>query len=403
MSFALSAAQARRVAIAAQGLDRPRPTSVNLGGVDRMIQRLGVLQIDSVNVLQRAHYLPLQARLGAYDSSLLDRATGTRPRRAVEYWAHVAAFIPVDLWPTFGFRMAEYREKGHPWWGSGHTQADEILAQLKDRGPCTARDLDDGAKRAKEHWGWNWSEAKRALEYLFLAGDVAVAGRTSQFERIYDLPERVLPSSVLNAAPVTREDAHRDLVRRAAGALGVASATCLADYYRLGAAETKAAIATLVESGDLMATQVEGWNRPTYVATTARVPRSSSSRALLAPFDPLIWERRRTEALFSFRYRIGIYTPAEQREHGYYVLPFLLGDRLVARVDLKADRGTSRLMVQAAFAEPDAPSNTAEELAGELRAMADWLALEHIVIAARGDLAPRLATVAGVSAADHTS
>lgn len=388
----LSAQQARRVAIAAQGLDAPRLNRIDLGTVDRAIRRLGVLQIDSVNVLQRAHYLPLYSRLGAYDPVLLDRATGSRPRRAVEYWAHVAAFIPVDLWPVFADRMARYRAEGHPWWGSGHTQADEILARIRDLGPSTARQLDDGQTRSKENWGWNWSDAKRALEYLFLAGDLAVAGRTSQFERIYDLPERVLPAEVLRQPAWPAADAHLALVRRASRALGVASATCLADYYRLRVADAKKAIATLVESGELLPARVEGWAKPTYLHADARLPRKAGARALLAPFDPLIWERDRTESLFGFRYRIGIYTPAAQREHGYYVLPFLLGDRLVARVDLKADRSASVLRVQASFAEEDAPPDTAAELAVALRGMAAWLGLSSVRVEPQGDLAVALAT-----------
>ncbi|MGN6721492.1 MAG: winged helix-turn-helix domain-containing protein [Marmoricola sp.] len=388
----LSTAQARRVAIAAQGLDRARPVTVNLGTIDRAIQRLGVLQIDSVNVLQRAHYLPLYSRIGTYAPDLLDRATGRAPRRAVEYWAHVAAFIPVELWPVFTFRMERYRNDGHPWWGGGHTQADDILARVRDLGPRTARELDDGQRRSKENWGWNWSEAKRALEYLFLAGELAVAGRTSQFERIYDLPERVLPSTVLNQAAWSAADAHLELVRRAARALGIASANCLADYYRLRVADAKKAIEVMVESGELLPARVEGWGRPTYLHAEARLPRKTSARALLAPFDPLIWERDRTESIFGFRYRIGIYTPAPKREHGYYVLPFLLGDRLVARVDLKADRSASTLRVLASFAEPDAPADTVIELAAELSSMARWLGLDRVHAEPRGDLGPALAT-----------
>lgn len=387
----LSTAQARRVAIAAQGLDRSRPTSVNLGTVDRAIQRLGVIQIDSVNVLQRAHYLPLYSRLGAYSPELLDRATGRAPRRAVEYWAHVAAFIPVDLWPVFAERMARYRQDGHPWWGSGHSHADEVLARVRDLGPSTARQLDDGQRRSKENWGWNWSEAKRALEYLFLAGELAVAGRTSQFERIYDLPERVLPPTVLNHPTWSASDAHIELVRRAGRALGIASANCLADYYRLAVADAKKAIGVLVESGELLPARVQGWKRPTYLHAQARLPRRTAARALLAPFDPLIWERDRTESLFGFHYRIGIYTPAPKREHGYYVLPLLLGDRLVARVDLKADRPASTLRVLAAFAEVAAPPGTAAELAAELWSMAGWLGLDDVRVEPRGDLAAALA------------
>ncbi|MGN6160724.1 MAG: winged helix-turn-helix domain-containing protein, partial [Marmoricola sp.] len=292
----LSGPQARRIAIAAQGLEGRRPQTVNLGTVDRAIQRQGVLQIDSVNVLQRAHYLPLYSRLGPYRTDLLDRATGRAPRRAVEYWAHVAAFIPVDMWPVFADRMARYRDKGHTWWGAGHSQADEILARVRDLGPSTARQLDDGERRSKENWGWNWSDAKRALEYLFLAGELAVAGRTSQFERIYDLPERVLPASVLSQPPWSAAEAHVEMVRRAARSLGIASAHCLADYYRIGVSEARAAIEVLVESGELLPARVEGWARPSYLHAQARLPRKTSARALLAPFDPLIWERDPTES-----------------------------------------------------------------------------------------------------------
>lgn len=388
-----SQVQARRIAIAAQGLDRVPTASVNLGSIDRAIKRLGVIQIDSVNVLQRAHYLPLHSRLGPYDPSLLDRATGKAPRRAVESWAHVAAFIPTDLWPVFEFRMQRYRERGHPWWGKGHDQAPEILAKVRDLGPSTARDLDDGQQRTKDHWGWNWSEVKHALEYLFLIGDLAVAGRNSQFERIYDLPQRVLPPSALNQPTWSSEAAHLELVRRASRALGIASASCLADYYRLAVADTKVAIGELVESGELLPARVEGWARPAYLHVDARIPRKTAARALLAPFDPLIWERDRTEAIFNFRYRIGIYTPAPKREHGYYVLPFLLGDRLVARVDLKSDRKAGVLRVLAAYAEESAPDSTATELMTALRSMAAWLGLDDIDVADRGDLAPILARV----------
>lgn len=387
----LSVPQARRVAIAAQGLDRPRPRGVNIGTLDRTIGRLGVLQIDSVNVVQRAHYLPLYSRLGAYPPDLLDRASGSAPRRVVEYWGHVAAFIPVELWPVFAFRMAQYRDDGHPWMGKHRSQAREILAQIRDAGPSTARNLENGPRGPKEHWGWNWSEAKRTLEYLFLAGELAVAGRTSQFERIYDLPDRVLPAAVLDGPTWTREAAHLELVRRAARALGIASARCLADYYRLRNDETRKAVAQLVASGELVPAEVEGWSRPAYLHAQARLPRTTRARALLAPFDPLIWERERTEVLFGFRYRIGIYTPAAQREHGYYVLPFLLGEELVARVDLKADRAASSLKVVASFREPDQPERVAVELAAALREMADWLGLERVVVADRGDLAAVLA------------
>jgi len=387
----LSRAQARRIAVAAQGFLDPRHATPDLRTLNRTVRRTGVLQIDSVNVVQRAHYMPLFSRMGPYDTALLDRASGRAPRRLVEYWAHVAAFMPVELWPSMRFRMRHYRDGGHPWMdGRNQALVDSLLAELRERGRRTSRDLDDGLPRRKEQWGWNWSESKKALEYLFLAGELAVAGRTPQFERIYDLPERVIPRAVLEAPEPTDEEAHRELVRRAAISHGVASARCLADYYRMRGAEAGPAISSLVEDGELLPVEVEGWRRPAYLHRDARLPRRVAARALLSPFDPLVWERSRTEALFDFFYRIEIYVPEPQRVHGYYVLPFLLGDRIVARVDLKADRQGRALRVHAAYAEPDAPEETAAELAAELWAMAGWLGLTDVVAANRGDLSGAL-------------
>jgi uncharacterized protein YcaQ len=335
--------------------------------------------------------MPLFSRMGPYDTALLDRASGRSPRRLVEYWAHVAAFMPVELWPSMRFRMRHYRDGGHPWMdGRNQALVENLLAELRERGGRTSRDLDDGLPRRKDHWGWNWSETKKALEYLFLAGELAVAGRTPQFERIYDLPERVIPRAVLEAPIPSDEEAHRELVRRAAMSHGVATARCLADYYRMRGAEATAAIAALVGEGELLPVEVEGWRRPAYLHRDARQPRRVSARALLSPFDPLVWERSRTEALFDFFYRIEIYVPEPKRVHGYYVLPFLLGDRIVARVDLKADRQGGVLRVHAAYAEPGAPEDTATELAAELWAMAGWLGLTDVVAAIRGDLSGAL-------------
>ena len=276
-----------------------------------------------------------------------------------------------------------------------------VLAAVRERGPVSARDLDEefSGPRTKEHWGWNWSEARKVLDYLFLVGDVAIAGRTPSFEVLYDLPERVLPAEVLAAPTPTPQDAARELVRRAARSHGVASAACLADYYRMrlqpsnGQVNARHAIDDLVEAGELQPVRVEGWARPAYLHHEARRPRRVDARALLSPFDPVVWERARTEALFDFRYRIEIYVPAHKRVHGYYVLPFLLGDRIVARVDLKADRPARRLLVQAAWSEAQAPPETAEELVAELGRLARWLDLDEVVIAPRGDLAPRLRAV----------
>ena len=386
----LSRAQARRIAVAAQGFLDPRHATPDLRTLGRTVRRTGVLQIDSVNVLQRAHYMPLFSRMGPYDTGLLDRASGRAPRRLVEYWAHVAAFMPVDLWPHMQHRMRHYREGGHPWMdGRNSSLADSLMAELRERGRRTARDLDDGLPRLKQHWGWNWSEAKKELECLFLAGEVAVAGRTPQFERLYDLPERVIPRAVLAQPVPTDAEAHRELVRRAAVSHGVATARDLRDYYRMHHSQSGPAIESLVEEGELVEVTVEG--RPGYyLHRDARIPRRVEARALLSPFDPLVWERGRTEALFDFFYRIEIYVPEHKRVHGYYVLPFLLGDRIVGRVDLKADRRAGILRVHAAYAEPGAPPETAEQLAVELHSLAGWLGLGDISVASRGDLSAAL-------------
>lgn len=390
----MSRAQARRTALVAQGFRDPRHTVPTMRTFNRTLARTGVLQIDSVNVFTRAHYMPLFSRMGRYDTALLTRAAERRPRRIVEYWAHVAAFMPVDLWPQMRHRMAHYRERGHAWMGLPERRelVTSLLAEISERGACTSRDLDDGLPRKQEHWGWNWSETKKALEYLFLAGEVAVAGRTAGFERLYDLPERVVPHRFLDAPAPTAEEAAVELVRRAAMSHGVGTEHCLRDYYRLqhlpgGGDLARTAVRTLVESGELLPVRVEGWHQQAYLHRAARVPRRVDARALLSPFDPVVWERTRTEQLFGFRYRIEIYVPAAKRVHGYYVLPFLLGDRLVARVDLKADRRRGALLVRAAHAEPDAPAETAAELAAELAQAASWLALDDVVVEPRGDLA----------------
>ncbi len=395
----LSSAQARRVALAAQGfLDRPHavPTMRTLL---RTVERTGVLQIDSVNVLQRAHYMPLFSRMGPYDTALLHRAAERRPRRLVEYWAHEAAYMPVELWPLMQHRMATADTKA---WGGPRRIAREqpelvqwVLDEVRDRGPVSAREVEGDVERVKDNWGWNWSAAKQALEYLFFAGRVTVARRGPAFERLYDVPERVLPPEVLALPTPTPQEAARALVERAARSHGVASVQCLRDYYRMDVAPTKQAVAELVEDGVLLPVTVQGWHRPAYLHRDARLPRRVDAAALLSPFDPVVWERARAEALFGFRYRIEIYVPAEQRVHGYYVLPFLLGDGLVARVDLKADRAAGVLVVQGAYAEPGHPSHTVEALAAELRVLAGWLGLERVEVRTRGDLAPSLAAAVG--------
>ncbi|WP_338087735.1 winged helix-turn-helix domain-containing protein [Nocardioides lijunqiniae] len=388
----LSQSQARRIALAAQGFLDPRHEPPTMRTFQRTLERTGVLQVDSVNVLQRAHYMPLYSRMGPYDVDLLRRAAEKRPRRVVEYWAHVQAFVPVELWPHLRFRMDHYRARRGKWAfvGSDPGLEASVLARLRERGASTARDLDDGLPRSKEHWGWNWSETRKVLDHLYLVGDVAVAGRTSQFEVRYDLTERVIPPDVLSRPTPTPAEAHLELVRRAARSHGVATVRCLQDYYRMHVDQVRPAVATLVESGELLPVTIEGWKRPGYLHRDARVPRRVGARALLSPFDPVVWERERTERLFDFHYRIEIYTPAHKRVHGYYVLPFLLGERIVARVDLKADRRTGTLVVKAAYAEPGAPPETAEELSAELEVLAGWLGLDSVAVEPRGDLAARL-------------
>ena len=385
----LSQPQARRIALAAQGFCDRRHDVPTMRTFQRTLARTGVLQIDSVNVLQREHYMPLFSRMGAYDTDLLVRASERGPRRVVEYWAHVAAFMPVELWPHMRHRMRHYREHGHSWSQIRHDHAlvDALLADVRERGPCTARDLDDGLPRAKDHWGWNWSETKKVLEALFWIGDLAIAGRNGAFERLYDLPERVLPAHVLAAPEPSDAQAHIELVRRAALSHGIATESCLRDYYRMHGGQTKPAIAALEASGELLPARVEGWAKPAWLHRDAHLPRKVEARALLSPFDPVVWHRERCEQLFGFHYRIEIYVPEHLRKHGYYVLPFLLGDALVARVDLKADRRQGVLVVRSAHAEPDAPSHTAEALALELRALAGWLGLPAIRVERRGGLA----------------
>ena len=398
----MSVDQARRTALAAQGfLDKPH-AEPTMRTFQRTLERTGVLQVDSVNVLQRAHFMPLYSRMGPYDVDLLRRAAEQRPRRVVEYWAHVQAFMPVELWPVMQHRMDDQRAKRGKWGFIAETSDNlaleaNLLAELADRGASTARDLDEGLPRSKDQWGWNWSETRRMLDFLYASGQVAIAGRNSQFEIFYDLPERVIPADVLARPTPTRAEAGLELVRRAARSHGVATVQDLRDYYRMPVADTAAAVATLVEAGELEPVSVTGWTRPAYLHRDARLPRRVAARALLSPFDPVVWERARTEALFDFHYRIEIYVPADKRVYGYYVLPFLLGERIVARVDLKADRrfdsGVGRLVVQAAYAEQAAPPETAEELSVELRRLAGWLGLGSITIEPRGDLAPALRTL----------
>jgi uncharacterized protein YcaQ len=393
----LSAAEARRVALAAQGFaEPPLGREVDTRALrSRVVDRVGLLQIDSVNVLQRAHYLPAFSRLGDYDTVLLDKLSHYSPRRLFEYWGHEASLIPVELHPHLRWRMR--RAHDDAWGGMRRVARDRpdlvaaVLDDIRERGPLTAAELahHDEPRAPKGPW-WDWSAVKRALEFLFWSGEVTSA-RRRRFERLYDVPERVLPREVVNAPTPADDEAQRALLRVAARSLGIATEPDMRDYFRLPTAESKARIPELVEAGDLLPVAVEGWTAPAYLAPGARVPRRVDARALVGPFDSLIWERPRVERVFGFRYRIEIYVPKEQRVHGYYVLPLLLGDRLVARVDLKADRAGGALLVQAAHAEPQAPAETAEALALELRRLAGWLGLDDVAVNGAGDLAPALA------------
>jgi hypothetical protein len=383
----LSSGEARRIALAAQGFGASRPERVNGGHLGRVVGGLGLHQIDSVNVLVRAHYLPAFSRLGAYDRALLDRAAWGRrsERRLFEYWGHEASLLPLELQPLLRWRMAQ-ADRGEAGWGSMRAfarerrpEAEAVLERIRSEGALAASDFEAG--RSRGGW-WAWGDAKRALEWLFWAGHVTTRTRRGSFERVYDLTERVIPAGILAQPTSTEAEAQRALVERAARALGIATAGDLRDYFRLKPEPARAAIAALVEEGVLIPAAVAGWKQAAFLHREARRPRRIRAQALLAPFDPLVWERARTERLFGFRYRIEIYTPAEKRVHGYYVLPFLVDERLAARVDLKADRARSRLLVQRVTFEPEAPSETEGRLQGELELMAVWLGLEKVERAA---------------------
>jgi uncharacterized protein YcaQ len=361
-----------------------------------MTRRLSIVQIDSVNVLARAHYLPGWSRLGAYDPADLDRLAYGR-RALFEYWAHEESLLPVELEPLLRWRKAQALQHEGVWRSvSAVAQARPdlvaaVLDRVRDEGPLAASDFGD---RALGSW-WGWSDTKRALEHLFWSGQLDVATRRRSFERVYDLPERVLPAEVRNLPTPDEDDAKRQLLLLAARAHGVATLPDLADYFRISNPVARPLVEDLVASGELLLVTVEGWTAPAYVLPDLVVPRRVEARALLAPFDPVVWERPRAERLFGFTYRIEIYVPAEKRQHGYYVLPFLLGDRLVARVDLKADRQRGLLAVKAASAEPGAPAETGAALSVELRELAAWLGLGGVEVVVAPDAGALVAQLAG--------
>jgi uncharacterized protein YcaQ len=396
---ALTAAQARRVAVAAQGFAEPKPRGpVTRAHLRRLISRIQVLQLDSVSVAVRAHYAPVFSRLGAYDRDVLERAAWSHsarsPRLLVEYWAHEAALMAVDDWPLLRWRMREYT---HGRWGTHIVKkhprlADDVVAAVKELGPSTAGQIEahlGAEQRGRKGPWWDRSDTKWVTEALFAAGVLTTATRVG-FARHYDLTENVLPPEVV-ARQIDDGEAVRELTLRAASALGVGTEADIRDYFRLAPQQVKPALGKLVADGELERVDIEGWPAPAYLRAGQMVPRLDRGTALLCPFDPLIFFRPRVQRLFDFHYRIEIYVPAAKRQYGYYVWPFLLDGRLVARVDLKAERTRDALHVVGAFAEDGQQrSRVVEALAPELATMASWLGLGDVTVGDRGDLAPAL-------------
>lgn len=393
----LTVPQARRIALAAQGFNDPKPAGrVDRRHLRRVFDRMGVVQIDAVNVLVRSQELPLFARLGPHPRTLIEDAT--RDRELFEYWVHEASHVPVGMHPLLRWSMAQ----PHRWDSVNRRMererpgyVDEVLARIRDDGPLVAGDLKQRVG-PKSPW-WDWDDGKMALEYLFFKGVLTATRRPADFARVYDLTERVIPADVLDRPAPSEDEARKELLVLAARHHGVGTLGDLTDYHRQKIPPCRPLVAELVEEGRLAETSVEGWTKPAYRHPDAAIPRRVRARALLSPFDPVVWNRDRAERLFGFAYRIEIYTPKPQRQYGYYVLPFLLGDELVGRVDLKADRNTGRLLVQSAFAEPGVDrGHVAAELAAELASMAEWLGLDSdLVVADRGDLAGDLRAAVG--------
>jgi len=395
MKDTLTAGEARRIALAAQGFGGDREAPVAKRQLTRLVDRLGVIQIDSVNVVSRTHYLPAFSRLGAYPREMLEDIAWAKKRPLFEYWAHEASLLPLASQPLFRWRMEDAQAGVGVWKGVAkflrerRDFVDRVRDEISARGPLSASDLEMGHKGEGGWWGW--SEAKRAVECLFWAGELTTATRRGTFERVYGLPEKVIPKAVWDLPTPDRADAQRQLYRIAARAMGIATSKDLRDYFRMPVDGAKDRIAELVEAGELLPVKVKGWREQAYLDPAARWARKVEAASLLSPFDNLIWFRERTERMFAVRYRIEIYVPAEKRQHGYYVLPFLEGDALTARVDLKSDRKAGVLIVQSAHAEPWATDATPVKLAAELKRMAGWLGLEGVRVQKRGDLAGALA------------
>ncbi|MDA1010131.1 MAG: winged helix DNA-binding domain-containing protein [Chloroflexi bacterium] len=394
----LSADEARRIALHAQGFGRPYPAGrIDARHLRRVINTLGVIQIDSVNVLARAHYMPFFSRLGPYDTGALDRhAWGSG--RMFEYWGHEASLIPVERYGLFRHRMDGAfgrTQRLAPVLQRHQALVERLTREIVERGPVAHGDVRDDGEAARTSGWWNWSETKLVLEALYTAGRLAVADRRN-FTRLYDLPERVIPSAILEAPAPDETDAQRELLRLAAAHHGIGTAADLADYYRVPVLAARKRLDELADAGTVERVRVEGWTEGAYLSAGARVPRRIEARTVLSPFDPLVWRRERTERLFNFRYRIEIYTPEAQREFGYYVLPFLMDEAIPARVDLKADRQRSQLLVRAAHTEPSRdPAEVAVAVADVLRNVAQWQGLENVAVEQNGALAQPLRSALG--------
>lgn len=379
------------MALAAQGFGARRPDAVGTRQLNLALQRLGVLQLDSVNVFERSHYLPLFARLGAYDKTLLDKLVFSRKGPYLEYWAHEAALIPVDDWPLFRFRMQFWREwmdKNMPDWFQAHDATlSRLKAELAARGPLPASAFEREAERARGPW-WDWDEVKRGLERMFRVGELVSAGRKN-FERIYALPSQILsPELIEREVPI--EEAKYQLMKRSAVAHGIGTLNDFADYFRIKQTQAREALERLVDEGEVLPVTVPGWGKQAYLHKDARIPRRIEGAALLSPFDPIVWERDRALRMFGFHYRIEIYTPAPKRVFGYYTLPLLIDDALVGRIDLKNDRQAKVLRVQSAWRE-EGHAVDVDRVLPVLRDLAAWQGCDSIGVVDRGDLAPALA------------
>jgi uncharacterized protein YcaQ len=379
--------QARRYALAAQGFNEGRaPGRIDVRHFRKVVDTVGLIQLDSVNVFSRAHYMPFFSRIGRYERDALDD-WAWRSRELFEYWGHEASLIPVDHHRLFRWQM----QRGANWRAMTRLEEhepeylDDVLAQVEDRGPLRARDLSDEGVRLNQSM-WNWSTGKLALEILFLKGQITTADREN-FSRLYDLSERVIPTEHLDASDPGHDEALAELLMLAAGSMGVATADDLADYYRIRMPAARPVIRRLVEAGNLVEIEVKGWDKTAYLHPDAMLPRKARGTSLLSPFDSLIWYRPRVERLWDFHYRIEIYVPEPKRVYGYYVLPFLMNGDLVARVDLKTDRRDNRLQVRGSFAEPGVDRKAVgRALSEELAMVAEWLELEDVVVSRNGDL-----------------